>query len=286
MFTFAQRERIRTALEKRANRSPVRSQGKFRRLSREGRLFDKFVEKKAAEIRKLNPQASEGAILDSIIEFINSGALEKILAFITAIIGMFGVLLLALTLALSASPAAACAPGDIVISKAEGEEITREIQGQEVARLVAEAITDPKQYTEAVARERFPGMTNEWYTAHVNTERKAITWRGMTFEEQKALAPDWWEKRLIKERNDQAEEADEFGGGIGGRILEAWAEYDAIHGKGAAQKSFEDQLRRDGLIVGSNVRQVTRATPEQLPPVHKMPLPRTMKIVIRFVFGD
>lgn len=194
--------------------------------------------------------------------------------------------LLALTLGLSASPAAACAPGDIAISKAEGEEITREIQGQEVARLVAEAITDPKQYTEAVARERFPGMTNEWYTAHVNTERKAITWRGMTFDEQKALAPDWWEKRLIKERDDQAEEADEFGGGIGGRILEAWAEYDAIHGKGAAQKSFEDQLRRDGLIVGSNVRQVTRATPEQLPPVHKMPLPRTMKIVIRFVFGD
>lgn len=130
MLTFAQRERIRTALEKRANRSPVRSQGKFRRLSREGRLFDKFVEKKAAEIRKLNPQASEGAILDSIIEFINSGALEKILAFITAIIGIFGVLLVALTLALSASSAAACAPGDIAISKAEGEEITRELQAK------------------------------------------------------------------------------------------------------------------------------------------------------------
>lgn len=90
MFTFAQRERIRTALEKRANRSPVRSQGKFRRLSREGRLFDKFIEKKAAEIRKANPNASEGAILDSIIAFINSGALEKIMAFIMSIISIFG----------------------------------------------------------------------------------------------------------------------------------------------------------------------------------------------------
>lgn len=90
MFTFAQRERIRTALEKRANRSPVRSQGKFRRLSREGRLFDKFIEKKSAEIRKGSPGLSEGAILDQIIAFINSGALEKILAFIQTIIGLFG----------------------------------------------------------------------------------------------------------------------------------------------------------------------------------------------------
>lgn len=90
MFTFAQREKIRTALEKRANRSPVRSQGKFRRLSREGRLFDKFIEKKAAEIRKANPNASDAAILDSIIAFINSGALEKIMAFIMSIINMFG----------------------------------------------------------------------------------------------------------------------------------------------------------------------------------------------------
>lgn len=90
MFNFAQRERIRTALEKRANKAPARSQGKFRRLAREGRLFDKFIERKAAEIRKADPSASEGAILDQIIEFINSGALEKILAFIMSIISIFG----------------------------------------------------------------------------------------------------------------------------------------------------------------------------------------------------
>jgi hypothetical protein len=90
MFTFSQRERIRTALEKRANRSPVRSQGKFRRLAREGRLFDKFIDKQVAEIRRANPNASEGAILDSIIAFINSGALERILAIIQSIISIFG----------------------------------------------------------------------------------------------------------------------------------------------------------------------------------------------------
>lgn len=40
------------------------------------------------------------------------------------------VVLLALGLGFSASPAAACAPGDIAISKAEGEEITRELQAK------------------------------------------------------------------------------------------------------------------------------------------------------------
>jgi hypothetical protein len=90
MFTFSQRERIRTALEKRANRSPVRSQGKFRRLSREGRLFDKFIDKQVAEIRKMDPSLSDAAILDKIIAFINSGALERILAIIQSIIAIFG----------------------------------------------------------------------------------------------------------------------------------------------------------------------------------------------------
>jgi hypothetical protein len=90
MFTFAQRERIRTALDRRANTAPVRSQGKFRRMAREGRLFDKFIERKAAEFRKADPSLSDGAILDKIIAFINSGALEKILAFIQSIIGLFG----------------------------------------------------------------------------------------------------------------------------------------------------------------------------------------------------
>ena len=90
MFTFSQRERIRTALDKRANSAPVRHQGKLRRLSREGRLFDKFIERKAAEIRKANPAASDGAVLDQIIAFINSGALEKIMSFIMSIISLFG----------------------------------------------------------------------------------------------------------------------------------------------------------------------------------------------------
>lgn len=214
MFTFAQRERIRTALEKRANRSPVRSQGKFRRLSREGRLFDKFVEKKAAEIRKLNPQASEGAILDSIIEFINSGALEKILAFITAIIGMFGVLLVALTLALSASPAAACAPGDIAISKAEGEEITRELQAKAFADRAnaAEAThnawgripTDGKQYQPTLAGN---GVPYPMAVASIDVARDCANCRAMR-KQPAILAPaqarwfqamplPWIERRVI-----------------------------------------------------------------------------------------
>lgn len=93
MLTFAQRDRIRTALDRRAASAPVRSAGKLRRVSREGRLFDKFVERKRAEWDKANPGKAgaigDGEFLKWLTDFINNGGLEKLLSFIMTIIGLF-----------------------------------------------------------------------------------------------------------------------------------------------------------------------------------------------------
>lgn len=81
MFTFAQREKIRSALERRANAEPVRLQGKFRRVARESRLFDRLVDKLIAKAKREKPNAADGEILKMILEFIKtSGILELILS--------------------------------------------------------------------------------------------------------------------------------------------------------------------------------------------------------------
>lgn len=58
------------------------------------------------------------------------GLVNVALRFITVDTVKILAVVMAVGLALSASPAAACAPGDIAISKAEGEEITRELQAK------------------------------------------------------------------------------------------------------------------------------------------------------------
>lgn len=81
MFTFAQREKIRAAILRRADAEPVRLQGKFRRAAKESRLFDRLVDKLGAKFKRENPNASDGQILKMILDFIKtSGILEILLS--------------------------------------------------------------------------------------------------------------------------------------------------------------------------------------------------------------
>lgn len=82
MFTVSQRDRIRNAIEARAESAPARKAGLLRRAAREGRLFDRIVERKSAELRKANPSAGDGEILKMLLDWLKNGGLETILAFI------------------------------------------------------------------------------------------------------------------------------------------------------------------------------------------------------------
>jgi DUF1009 family protein len=81
MFTVGQREKIRAALERRAEAEPVRLQGKFRRAAKESRLFDRLVDKLTAKFKREKPNAADGEILKMILDFIKtSGIIELILS--------------------------------------------------------------------------------------------------------------------------------------------------------------------------------------------------------------
>jgi hypothetical protein len=89
VFTATQRDRLRNALEARAASAPTRNRGPLRRAAREGRVFDRLVERKAAELRKANPGAGDGEIFKLLLDWIANGGLEKLLSFIMTIIGLF-----------------------------------------------------------------------------------------------------------------------------------------------------------------------------------------------------
>lgn len=89
MFNATQRDKIRAALESRAASAPVRSRGTLRRAAREGRIFDRLVDRKTAELRKANPKAGDGEILKMLLDWISNGGLETILKFIGGILALF-----------------------------------------------------------------------------------------------------------------------------------------------------------------------------------------------------
>ena len=89
MFTFAQREKLRAAFLVRSFDAPVRKAGPLRRMAREGRIFDKMLERKAAEFKRVRPSASDGEIFKMILDWIANGGLETLLSFITKIISLF-----------------------------------------------------------------------------------------------------------------------------------------------------------------------------------------------------
>lgn len=93
MFNFAQREKLRTALERRASSAGRLGEARLRRVAREGRIFDKFVDRKRAEWDKANPgkagAVGDGEFLKWLTDFINNGGLDKLIAFIEKIIGLF-----------------------------------------------------------------------------------------------------------------------------------------------------------------------------------------------------
>ena len=62
---------------------------RLRRVAGESRLFDRFVERKAKALQKANPTAGDGEILKMILDWISSGGLTQLLAFITQIINLF-----------------------------------------------------------------------------------------------------------------------------------------------------------------------------------------------------
>ena len=88
-FSIAQRDRIRAALEARAAHAPKIESRKLRRVASESRLFDRFVSKQYARIKKANPNAADGEIFDKLIEFITSGKLEQLIKAVIAILAMF-----------------------------------------------------------------------------------------------------------------------------------------------------------------------------------------------------
>lgn len=91
MFTATQRDRLRNALEARAASAPVRSRGQLRRAAREGRVFDRLIERKSAELRKANPGAPDGTIFKMLLDWIANIDTTKLLAFITSIMALFGL---------------------------------------------------------------------------------------------------------------------------------------------------------------------------------------------------
>ena len=90
-FTSAQRDKLHEALLNRAEdtNTPRAAARRLRRAANERRIFDRLIERKEAELRKANPLASAGQILKMILDWINNGDLEQILAIVTKIIAMF-----------------------------------------------------------------------------------------------------------------------------------------------------------------------------------------------------
>lgn len=90
-FTSAQRDKLHEALLNRAEdtNTPRAAARRLRRAANERRIFDRLIERKEAELRKANPLASDGQILKMILDWINNGSLEQILAIVTKIIAMF-----------------------------------------------------------------------------------------------------------------------------------------------------------------------------------------------------
>jgi len=81
MFSVSDRDRIRSAIIRRADNAPVRHQGKFRRAAKESRMFDRLVDNLTTKFKREKPNASNGEILKMILDFIKtSGILELILA--------------------------------------------------------------------------------------------------------------------------------------------------------------------------------------------------------------
>lgn len=89
MFTFSQREKLRAALLVRSFDAPVRKAGPLRRMAKEGRIFDKMLERKTAEFKRARPSASDGEIFKMILDWIANGGLDKLLLFIQSIISLF-----------------------------------------------------------------------------------------------------------------------------------------------------------------------------------------------------
>ena len=91
MFNAQQRDRLHEALLNRAEdtNTPRVAARKLRRAANERRIFDRLIERKEAEFRKANPQASDGQILKMLIDWLSNGGLESLLKIVTTIIALF-----------------------------------------------------------------------------------------------------------------------------------------------------------------------------------------------------
>lgn len=90
MFKFLEREKIREAIENRANSAGLKTGERrlFQRVARESRLFDKAVDSKFNELKKANPKKSDGQILKMLLDWISGGGMQAILDFIKGIIAV------------------------------------------------------------------------------------------------------------------------------------------------------------------------------------------------------
>lgn len=93
MLSLSQRTKVRAALEKRASSTKSTDARRLRRLANEGPLFDNFLDKKRKEFDRANPTKKgaigDGAFLQWLTDFINSGTLQKLIDIIMSLIGMF-----------------------------------------------------------------------------------------------------------------------------------------------------------------------------------------------------
>lgn len=91
MFDSKQRDRIHEALLLRADdiNTPRAKARILRRAAGDRRIFDRLIERKAAEFRRENPAASDGEIIKKIIDWLANGGLEQILKLVTTIIALF-----------------------------------------------------------------------------------------------------------------------------------------------------------------------------------------------------
>ena len=90
-FSSAQRDKLHEALLNRAEdtNTPRAAARRLRRAAGDRRIFDRLIERKEAELRKANPQASDGQILKMLVEWLSDGGLEQILKIVTTIIAIF-----------------------------------------------------------------------------------------------------------------------------------------------------------------------------------------------------